>query len=333
MASLDVFNTDAFSVQSLTLAINTEPEGQSAPQLLDSLFEEEGVSTTTVSIESENNQLALVADTPRGAPGAVVGGDKRNLLPFNTLHLPLRGVIRADEVQNIRAFGTDSEQQVVESLVNARLLKLRRMLEVTRIYHRVGAVTGKIYDADGTKVLLDIYDRFGIQQQEVDFALMTGGTKVKGKITEAKRLAEDVIGGSGLITGWLGICGRGFYDAFVAHASVEKAFDRYNDGAFLREDNRKGFVFDEVVWKEFYGRIGNINFIDTNSAYLIPIGIPDLLITRNAPADYMDTVNTIGLPFYGSQELLDHKKGVELEAQSNPLSLCTRPRAIIKLKR
>lgn len=60
------------------------------------------------------------------------------------------------------------------------------------------------------------------------------------------------------------------------------------------------------------------------------MGVTDLLITRYAPADYVETVNTIGLPFYAKQERLRLDKGVELEAQSNPLNLCTKPRAIIK---
>ena len=45
----------------------------------------------------------------------------------------------------------------------------------------------------------------------------------------------------------------------------------------------------------------------------------------------METVNTIGLPLYAKQELMRMNKGVELEAQSNPLNLCTKPRAVIKL--
>ena len=44
-----------------------------------------------------------------------------------------------------------------------------------------------------------------------------------------------------------------------------------------------------------------------------------------------ERVNTLGLPFYSSSKLLDHDKGVELEAQSNPAHLNTRPKASIKL--
>ncbi|MEC3765006.1 major capsid protein [Cupriavidus sp. SS-3] len=333
MASLDVFNDDAFSVMSLTRALNQVPEGQQVPMLLDGLFTEEGVTTTQIAIERENDQLALVPDTPRGAPGQVVVGNKRDVIPFQALHLPVRGVVRADEVQGIRAFGSETEAQAVQTVVNQRIAKMRRKIDATLTYHRVGAVTGKIYDADGQRVLVDLYERFGIAQQTVNFALDNAGTKVLTKITDARRKAEDALTGAGVITGWLGIVGRNFYDAFTTHASVEKAFDRWNDGQFLRDDMRAGFNFGNVVWKEFYGRVGNIDFINPDEGYLIPLGVPDMFVTNFAPGDYLDVVNTLGLPYYASQELLDHRKGVDLEAQSNPLTLNTRPRGVIKLRK
>jgi hypothetical protein len=45
----------------------------------------------------------------------------------------------------------------------------------------------------------------------------------------------------------------------------------------------------------------------------------------------VETVNTIGLPYYAKSKVLDFDKGFQLEAQSNALNICTRPRAIIKL--
>jgi len=45
----------------------------------------------------------------------------------------------------------------------------------------------------------------------------------------------------------------------------------------------------------------------------------------------METVNTLGVPYYAKQEPRRMGKGIDLEAQSNPITLCTKPRAIIKL--
>ncbi|WP_253306641.1 major capsid protein [unidentified bacterial endosymbiont] len=203
--------------------------------------------------------------------------------------------------------------------------------EATLRYQRVGAITGEIFDADGSRKLLDLYQSFNIKQNSVTMGFSDANSEVQKKVLEAKRRSEDALGDAGVITGWLAICGRGFYDALISHPSVQQAFARWNDGQFLRDDLRKGFTFCEVMWKEFYGRVGKLSFINDQEGYLIPVGISDFLITRYAPADYVETVNTIGLLFYAKPERLRLDKGIELEAQSNPLNLCTKPRAIIKL--
>ncbi|SFK38608.1 major capsid protein [Azotobacter beijerinckii] len=119
----------------------------------------------------------------------------------------------------------------------------------------------------------------------------------------------------------MAVYGRGFWGAFTGHKSTTDAWGRYQDGQFLRTDMRPmGFQF------------GSVEFIGSDDAYLIS-GVDGLLVTQYAPADYMDTVNPMGQKFYASQEPQPHNKGVDLESQSNPLSICSRPRAIIKLGR
>lgn len=71
--------------------------------------------------------------------------------------------------------------------------------------------------------------------------------------------------------------------------------------------------------------------MNDDEALLVPEGVPDLYISAFAPADYMETVNTQGIPYYSKLETLPFGKGVAGEAQSNPLHLCTRPRAQIRL--
>lgn len=331
MPDLNIFHDDAFGVAALTAAINQPGEGQAQPTNIDALFDEEGVTSTDLRIEREHDTLALVPAADRGGVADPTSGDARDMILFSTIHLPTRATIMADEVQGIRAFGSESELETVVSRVEKRLQKMRKRLDATIRYQRVGAITGKVYDADGNRLLLDLHKRFGISQQSHALTLSASGTKLHQAINEAKRKAEDIVGGSGMITGWMGLAGRNFFDAFVTHDNVEKAYDRWNDGQFLRDGGRPGFSFGGVTWEEFYGKVGSITFIDPDVAYLIPIGIDGMFITRFAPANYMDTVNTEGLPYYASMEPLAHNKGVDLEAQSNVLSLCTMPRAIIKL--
>ena len=60
------------------------------------------------------------------------------------------------------------------------------------------------------------------------------------------------------------------------------------------------------------------------------IFMPGLLIGRFAPAPYNETVNTIGLPIYAKALEKRNGTGWDLEMQSNPLHILTRPRAVIK---
>lgn len=335
MPALDIFNNDAFSVQSLTKAINETPY---QPMLIGELglFSEEGVSTTSVSIEKKGTTLSLVPSRVRGAPGEPSSNDKRTLIPINTVHLPQRGAVIADEVQNVRAFGSESELETVQTLVNNKLAKMRRNLDVTIEWQRIGAIKGQVLDADGSSVLLDLLTTFGVSQQTHDLLLDNDATKVKIKIVEAQRKAEIALGGL-MHRGYIALCGIGFFDALVGHPAVEKAYDRWLDGAFLREVQRSqnsgapGFNFCGVSWHEYKGAVSGQTFVGANDAYLIPMGVPDLFVTHYAPADYMETVNTNGLPYYAKQEMMRMNKGVELEAQSNPISICTRPNAIVKL--
>ena len=236
----------------------------------------------------------------------------------------------ADEVQNVRAFGSESEEKAIQDVVNNRATKMRRQNDATIEHLKVGAIKGLVMDADGTTQLLDIYSAFGLTQTTFNMGINTSTTKMNDKVRELLDTAQDQMNGIAF-DGAHAYCGRNFYNKLVSHNNVEAAFDRWNAGAFLRAGTKQPFDFCDVTWEKYRGAIGNYRFIGDNDAYLVLTGVPDLFITRYAPANYNETVNTVGLPAYASIEELSHGKGYELEVQSNPICLCTRPQAIIKL--
>lgn len=325
----DIFNNDAFSVSQLTRAIIDTPHVPGRLGQL-GLFSNEPISTTSVSIESMGSTLSLVPSAARGTPGRPMTNDKRKLVSVNTVHLPQRASIVADEVQNLRAFGSETEVETAQNLMNKKLAKMRRDLDVTIEYQRMGAIKGQVLDSDGTTVLLDMTNVFGVGPQSHNMVLGTTTTKVILKVIEAKRKIETALGGL-MYTGLRVLCSSSFFDSLVTHAAVEKAFDRWMNGEFLREDHRGGFYFAGVYWEEYRGNVSGQPFVADGTALMIPEGVNDLFVTHFAPADYMETVNTMGLPYYAKQEMMDFNKGIMVEAQSNPISLCTRPAAIVVL--
>ena len=330
MADIAIFDDEAFSVSSLTAAINEQPY---QPGRLSSLglFQEEGITTLTVQIEKDGDTLALVPAGERGTSGLIVGASKRTLIPFNTVHLPERFTIKADEIQGIRAFGTRSELQAVQDVVNARLLKARRQLDVTHEFQRAGALNGQILDADGKTVLLDLYKSFGVDRQKMSMGLTIADTDFRVKCGEALDLQEDALG-SVTSTGARAFCGKNFWNKMMGLEEIKATYLNSAQAAALRGDARESFEYGGIVWERYRGKVAGVSFIHDDKALLIPEGVPDLYISVFAPADYMETVNTQGIPYYSKIEPLPFNKGMAGEAQSNPLHMCTRPLAQILLE-
>lgn len=333
MSTPDFFNTDAFSLTALTTAINEPIEGQNVgPTIIDDLFNEEGISEQNCYIEMQGNTLSLVPSRAYGSPGDSTTLDKRKAKSFNLIHLPTSGAVLAAEVQGVRAFGTESTAETIEAKRDKVLQKMRMRLETTIRYHRMKALQGTILDADGSTVLLNVFTEFGVTQQTKNIALGTATTNVKKALEEAKELAEDALGDSTMIVGWRMYCGRDWFNAFVTHAKVEEAYQFYDTAFASSSQAKRPFMFADVEFHKVYGSVGGKLFIPAAEAYLVPVTMDmDTYITRFGPADYNETINTMGLPFYAKAEVMKFGKGVELEAQSNALSIPTCPRSIIKM--
>lgn len=327
MAEISIFEDEAFSVTNLLAVINEEHvvPGQIAAA---GLFEEEGSTTVTQQIEKDGNTLQLVAAKPRGGVAQVVTGSKRTMIPFNTVHLPETFTIHADEIQGIRAFGSRTELQSAEAVVAARVRKCRLQMELTHEYQRIGAIKGQIIDADGETVLLDIYQSFGLSKPKpFSLELNNPETDVSVKIVEVLDKQENALKGVPT-TGSRGYAGKSFWAKLISHPKVRDTYLNTLQAAELRGDRRVAFSFGGVVWERYKGQLGSKHFVNVDEAYVVPEGAPGLFITTFAPADYMETVNTLGLPFYSKLERMPYDKGIAGEAQSNPLHLCTKPLAV-----
>jgi len=337
MGALDIFNSDAFSVLSLTDAINNVPFIPGQVMGL-GLFQEQGVSTTSVMIEEKDGVLYLVENKPRGAAGQRNQTNKRRARSLIIPHLPVNDTVLADEVQNVRAFGSENQLEGVQSVINGRMTTMSQSLDATVEHLALGAVKGQILDSDGNTVIYDLFTEFGVNQaSEVDFdldAASPASGALRKKCTGVLRTISTNLGAA-TVKSAHAFCGSAFFDDLISHTEVRETYLAQQEAAQLRGGYYgERFTFGGITWEEYRGSVGGVDFIDTNKCHIFPVGVPGLFKLYYGPADYMETVNTIGLPKYMKQAA-DSKfnKFVELEAQSNPLPLCTRPKALIKGKR
>jgi Phage major capsid protein E len=96
--------------------------------------------------------LTLVETTSRGAPAVQHVANKRKARSLTVPHIALEDTILADEVQNVRAFGSENMLEGVQAVVNQRLSEMASKMDATLEHLRVGAIKGQILDADGTKL-------------------------------------------------------------------------------------------------------------------------------------------------------------------------------------
>ena len=337
MPALDIFSNNAFSVISLTDSINQVPFIPGRIGQL-GLFTESGITTTSVMIEERAGSLNLIETTARGAPAVQNQINKRKARSFVVPHVALEDTILADEVQNVRAFGSETDLESIQQVVDFRLAEMARKHDATLEHLRVGAIKGQILDADGSSILYDLFTEFGVSQySEIDFDLDNTSPApgvIKKKCHDVRRKIEDELGAQPY-DHIHAFCGSAFFDDLVAHPEVEAAYNRYLDGLFLRQGQARGsFEYAGIVFEEYRGKVGTVDYTDTNKAHFFPVGVPGLFRQYNAPADFVETANTVGLPRYAKQAT-DQEFGrwVKLHTQSNPLPICTRPRTLIKAKR
>lgn len=325
MPMLDVFRTCAFNVASLTDSILKAPYKPGRIGAL-GLFRERGITTTTVVVEEKNGRLSLIPTSPRGGPASSIGSEKRTARSFVVPHLERDSMIMADEVQNVRAFGSENAQEAVQSLVAERLADLRSMHEVTLEHMRAGAIKGLIVDSDGSTPLFNLFTEFGVSQQTEDLDLTAN---VRSQIVAIQRLIETELGAEP-ISGFRAFCGDTFFDSLVDSSDVQESL-KYQESAMLRGDLRSGFQYGGVTWENYRGSVGGVSFFPTDEAYVFPEGT-GIFATYFAPADYIETVNTVGLPVYAKQAIDEqYQRWAKVHTQSNPLALCLRPRGVVQV--
>ncbi|NMX60202.1 major capsid protein [Pseudomonas sp. WS 5079] len=320
---------DMFSIANLTAAVNKLPAIPGKVGAM-GLFDEKGVTSTSVVIDEREGRLVLVPNTSRNDDPAPIKGSKRKRKTFETLHLPVSRPLLPNQLQGIAAFGQEDAATPVVTVINDSLQELKNSVEATREFQRVGALRGKLLDSDGT-VITDLYKEFEVTQKKINVALGSKDTNVRKACLDAKRYSESKLGGV-MVAGFRSLCGPGWLDAFVEHEKVKAAFANYQEAQDrLGGDVRSGFTFGGIEFIEYDVTVSGQRFIPLDIAQVFPVA-KGVFRMFNAPANYNETVNTLGQPFYSKAEERKLGKGWDLEVQGNPLAMCLFPEALVELK-
>ena len=338
---LDIFNDDAFSVTSLTTLMRDIKYVPSYVSKM-GLFTTSSVDTLDIAIEKDADaNVFIVPASPRGGPGMTFGKNRRTMRKLPIPHFQVDDGIYADEVQAKRMAG---DAAAVESLIGKiakRGADISQSFALTEEYHRLSVLAkGQLLDKDGD-IILDYFDEFGgSMEAEIDFnldAASTTGGPLRKKCAGVYRTMASILDGVPF-NGITALCGDDFYDALISNEEIRETYKGYAEAAALRtafvnngQDGTFGsaFMFD-ILWVNY--RSGQTVGVESDKCHLFPTGAPGIFQTVYAPADYIETVNTMGQRLYAKQWRMPNDKGVNLEYQSNAIHYCTRPRVLLRGK-
>ncbi len=332
MPGMDVFNSDAFSMVTLTSAVEKVPY---QPMMLGDMgiFAEAPSRTTTVMIEERKGVLSLVPTSPRGAPPEQRHTEKRKVHLVSVPRIAKGDRIMADELQNIRAFGSETELMAVQAEVARRLAGptgILRDVELTWEHMRLGAVQGEVLDADGSTII-NWYTLFGITpapEEPFNFAAAQPGDIRKTCTKIVRQMMRAAKGGWSSLTRVVALAGDDFWDQFTAHEEVRETFKNWSAATDLRSGLAyETFDYGGISWLNYRGTDdGTTVSVPTDEAKFFPSQAPGVFQVAYAPVEKMEFVNTLGLSRYSAiVPDRDRDMWADVEVYSNPLFICTRP--------
>lgn len=341
MATMDIFKGDAFSTVEMTQAVDKVPY---KPNFLESLgiFEPDPIRTISFSVESRDNVLSLVQTSERGAPLAQGTNEKRKIRDFRTVRVAKGDRVSASELAGIRQFGTESELQQVQAEIMRRMVKVRDDIDLTHENMRLGALQGKVLDADGSTIY-DWFSEWGISQSaEIDFDL-DNASPASGAVKKLcnqviRSMARNAKGAFTPTTKVMALCGDNFYDDLTAHPEIRATYLNQQQASQLRGDYANAFEsfnYGGITWVNYRGTDdGSTVAVGTDKAKFFPVGARGVFSHVMSPGETFDWVNTLGKPFY-SMMVLDKDRSMfaDAEVYSYPMYICKRPEVLLRGKR
>ena len=332
---INPFDAGGYSLAEMTEAINILPNVYTRLGQM-GLFRFEGVTQRSVIIEQAEGVLNLLPTVPLGGPATVANRDTRSMRSFTLPWIPHDDVITPQDIQGVRGFGVADAADPLATVMERKLTRMRVKHAQTREYMEVNALRGIAKDGAGT-TLYNYFTEFGLTQIETDFVLGTAGTQVQAKIREVLRAIEGELKGE-TMSGVLALVSPGFFDKLIGHAKVQDAYKYFaSTGAQpLREDTRRRFPFAGIVFEEYNATVTLSNgetetLIPEGEGIAFPLGTLDTFVTYGAPANLIETVNTVGLPIYARQLARPDGSAIDIKTEASPLPINKRPRLGVRL--
>lgn len=332
----DIFNQNAWGVIEFQEQVVERVDFK--PQLLGSLnlFSPIYSRSRTIGIASKDRSLALIPTSQNGEPPVELIPQGAKVRKFDAVRLAKASTIYAIELAGVAALPFEQQVKDISDEVAERSGAITDDMELTWEYHRFGAIQGKVLDADGTSVLFNWFDEWGITEPtEIDFALDDANTDVRKKFRDLKRQMQ--VAGKGLWgpnTQVAGLVSDLFFDSVVNHPQIKETKLGTEKAAMLENiDGYSSYEVENVTLINYRGTDdGSTIALGAGKARFFPVNARGAFQVGWAPAsEFKAYYNQKGRELYGIIEPDPSQKGEwdRVEYYSYPLFICTRPEMLI----
>lgn len=330
---IDIFNHRAFSAVEVTTVLQDTPYrpeflgdfGEALFPVLRSRFRMVGIVKTKTGFQ-------LIPVSPIGAPPVELELGEADIRPFFTRRLAKASTVYAESLQGILQLPEFQQVQTLQAELGQRALTIRQDMETTHEHMRLGAIFGKVVDADGQRVLDDWYANWGIPEPvAINFHLDVATTNLRTICTRVRDEMFYACPGA-----WIqgrteihGLCGKDFFEKLVSHPNVEEKYLNTINALQLSQEQSDEFTWGGLTFHKYRGTPGGEFGIADDECRFFPVGGRDVFQRAQGPAEFDPYINTPGQDIY-ALTVPDRDRGTytRYEAYSYPLYLCLRPEVL-----
>ena len=301
------------------------------------IFSEEGITQHSVTVESRNGTLGLIADQVRGARSNANKDITRTLRSVPLGHYPLDDSVKPEDIQGVLAYGSADMAETEANVIARKLERIRMNHAATLERARAYAITNAgIWAPNGT-VAADFLTDFGVTRKEVDFTFGTSTADMIANTEQGLAHIQDNIQSGEVVNNVAVLCSPTFFAKLISHATVKDAYRYYTSTQEpLRQRLGSGlyrrFDFGGVTYYEYRASYNGEALIPAGEAYMVPVGVSDLATTYYGPANKFSHVNTIGEQAYVFTYRDPKDSEITIQSESNFINLLRRPQAVVKCK-
>lgn len=298
------------------------------------LFQEEFLSTNTVSFEARSGTLAVVKDQVRGSKPQTVSNDVRTLRTYSTSYHPLTDALYPQDIAGVTRPGSMGQQlDTKDAALLRKMEKVRKSFDMTLELARWRTLgTGTAWAPNST-VSENFYTDAGVSRNEVDFVFGTSTTEIVQKCEAIIAGFQSAATEGQVIQRVIGYASPTFFKKLIAHAKVQTAYTYYaaTEGQSILRNRAGGmglyrrFSFAGIDFIEVSQSYGGTAFVTDGDCVFVAQDDMGSFVTVYSPASRFGYVNTIAERGYVWTFEDPRMTEITIEAEMSMLNILRNP--------